>query len=109
MDATAGVASEQGRAYQQTFNQANKYQTMGDTESDPEQLKYYEEATQLIRYRKISPSRYALHKWVKEKNPEGLPDSTIRAWQNKWSKLDLIELYRLANGKHSYRLKESFS
>lgn len=109
MDATAGVASEQGRAYQQTFNQANKYQTMGETESDPQLSKYYEEATQLIRYRKISPSRYALYKWMKEKNQEGLPDSTIRAWQNKWSKLDLIEMYRLANGKHSYRLKESFS
>jgi len=108
VDATAGVANQQGRYFQQTHHQANKHQSMEETESYSQLAKYYEEATQLIRYGKISPSRYGLHKWAKEKNHDGLPDSTIRAWQKKWSQLDLIELYRLANGKHSYRLKESF-
>jgi hypothetical protein len=65
----------------------------------------FKEATKLIKRGVLSPSRFALERWVINKFGVKPKRAEVEAWQAQLQHRGVIEPYTATNGKSSYRLR----
>ncbi|MCP4695579.1 MAG: hypothetical protein GY862_01835 [Gammaproteobacteria bacterium] len=79
-----------------------------DTDTSGVNSTWFAAATRAIKDRTIVPSKHALDKWAKSRDPDnkGLGRGVAERWQKAWERDGTIVPCTTPNGKNSYRLAE---